>query len=194
MIRAVILAAGESIRMGSPKMLLRYGRTSMIETVITRVTASQVDEVLVVLGAEKKKISDLISDYPVSTVFNSAFTRGMLSSVQVGFRALPDDTQAVLVVLGDQPAVSPAVIDLLLRSYKTGDKGIVIPVRGGKRGHPVLIDIKYRETITDLDPAVGLRELMHNNSEDILLVEVDEPAIHQDIDNREDYERETQNK
>jgi len=187
--RAVILAAGESSRMGKPKLLLPFGRISMIETVIERVAASRIDGVLVVLGAEKDKITDLIKRYAVSTVFNAAYRSGMLSSVQAGFLALPEDTQAVLIVLGDQPAVSPVVIDLLIESYVNTDKSIILPVHRGKRGHPVLIDIKYREKIAGLDPAVGLRAIMHDYSEDIFLVNVDDPAIHQDIDYPIDYER-----
>lgn len=187
MIRAIILAAGESSRMGQPKMLLPFGQASIIETVITGITASCADDIVVVLGAEKERISGLIKKYPVSLVYNPAYPTGMLSSVQAGFAALPDNTRAALIVLGDQPDVSPAVVDLLIKRYNSAEKGILLPVQGGKRGHPVLIDMKYRKMIANLDPAVGLRALMHAQADDILQVEVDDPAVHQDIDNLEDY-------
>jgi molybdenum cofactor cytidylyltransferase len=114
----------------------------------------------------------------------------MLSSVQCGFRNLPSDTEAVLVFQGDQPFVAPSVIDGVIKAYRSSGKGIVIPVYNGKRGHPLLLDSKYRELIEKLDPVEGLRSIAYLYREDVLEVETDDPGILKDFDTYDDYKKE----
>lgn len=194
MIWALILAAGESKRMGKPKLLLPFGEKTIIETVIGNVVKSGVDKVLVVLGSDRKKIEKKIRDYPVKIIVNPHYVRGMLSSVQEGFHALPQEARAVLVVLGDQPAVSSDIINEIIEAFQRTGKGIVVPVYKGNRGHPVLIDMKYRDEVEKLSPEVGLRGIVYNHPEDVLEVQVETPGILQDIDNAGDYRRELKNK
>jgi CTP:molybdopterin cytidylyltransferase MocA len=111
----------------------------------------------------------------------------MLSSVVCGFNALPDDTGAALVFLGDQPGISPGVTDAIIKAYNESLHGIVIPVTNHRRGHPLLVDIKYKKEIGRLDLENGLRALMHLFPEDVLEVEVDEAGILIDIDTPEEY-------
>ena len=189
MIWAVILAAGKSERMGSAKLLLPMGKSTIIETVIGGVLRSRPDGVLVVLGSDREKLEPVIGKYPVRTVFNPDFARGMLSSIQRGLEAVPRDARAVLFFLGDQPAPSAAIINRLIDAYEKTGKGIVLPVYGGRRGHPVLIDLKYRNEIKTLDPEIGLRQLMRDHHEDVLEVRTRSPRVLLDIDTPEDYER-----
>ena len=189
MIQAIILAAGKSERMGRVKPLLPWGRRTLIEAIIDRVARSRAKEVLVVLGAARDDIEPVIAKYHVGRVFNPDFARGMLSSIQRGLEAVPRDAQAVLFFLGDQPAPSAAIINRLIDAYEKTGKGIVLPVCGGRRGHPVLIDLKYRNKIRALDPGIGLRQLMRNHPEDILEVRTRSPRVLHDIDTPEDYER-----
>lgn len=191
MITAIVLAAGESKRMGRPKMLLSYGKKTIIETVIDNIIQSKVDKVLVVLGSDRKKIERKIKDYPdIKIAFNPDYSKGMLSSVQTGFQSLARGTQGVMVLLGDQPSISTAVINNIIDAFKTQKKGIILPVYKKDRGHPVLIDIKYRREVEKLSPEVGLRGLVYGHPEDILEVAVGDPEILQDIDDVEDYRRE----
>jgi len=194
MIWAIILAAGESKRMGKPKLLLPFGEKTLIETVIDNVIKSKAEKILAVLGSDWEKIEKKIKNFPLKIVVNPYFPRGMLSSVQWGFQALPKNTQAVLVVLGDQPAVSSAIINKIIDAFKRIKKGIVLPVYKNNRGHPVLIDMKYRDEVENLSPDVGFRDLVYNHPEDILEVEVGTPGILQDIDDMEDYRRGLKNK
>lgn len=193
MIWAMILAAGESKRMGKPKLLLPFGEKTIIETIVETVVSSEVEKTLIILGSEQEKIEEKIKNYPVKIVYNRDFRSGMLSSVQYGFKALPEETRAVLVVLGDQPKISEAVINKLVDAYKSSGKGIVLPVYNTERGHPVLIDVKYREEVENLNPEVGLRGTVYNHPEDILEVEVETTSIFQDIDDESDYKRELKN-
>lgn len=194
MIWGMILAAGESKRMGKPKLLLPFGEKTIIERVIDSVIQSKLDDVLVVLGAHREKIEKKIKDFSIKIVVNPNFKNDMLSSVQCGFRALPEDVEASLVILGDQPEISIALINKIVEAYKKSKKGIVLPVYRKNRGHPVLIDMKYQGEIEDLNPDLGLRNLVYKHAEDILEVEVKTPSILQDIDTIEDYNRELKSK
>ncbi len=99
-----------------------------------------------------------------------------------------------MAVLGDQPKISTTVINKLVDAYKSSGKGIVLPVHNKERGHPVLIDVKYREEVGNLSPEVGLRGTVYNHPEDILEVDVETSSIFQDIDYESDYKRELENK
>ncbi|MCJ7586638.1 MAG: nucleotidyltransferase family protein [Candidatus Aminicenantes bacterium] len=187
MIWAVVLAAGRSERMGSAKLLLPMGRSTLIETVIRGVLRSRPDGVLVVLGADREKLEPVVGRYPVRTVFNPDFARGMLSSVKRGFEAVPPDARAVLVFLGDQPAPPASVTGRIIDAYRKTGKGIVLPAYRGRRGHPVLVDLKYRDEVGALDPRIGLRQLPRAHPDDVFEVKVRTPAVLRDIDTQEDY-------
>jgi molybdenum cofactor cytidylyltransferase len=188
---AIILAAGSSTRMGTQKLLLPYRESTIIETVVDNVLASTVDRVLVVLGADHLEVTRALQGKPVDFCHNKEHASGMLSSVLCGFRALPEEANAALVFLGDQPEIPPMVTDVVITAYNEDIRGIVIPVFNRRRGHPLLIDLKYRRDIDKLDLEKGLRALMHHFPEDVLEVEVDHPGILVDIDTREDYSKAT---
>jgi len=189
MIQAVILAAGKSERIGRVKPLLPWGKRTLIEATIDGIARSLANETLVVLGAAREVIEPVIAKHDLRTVFNPNFGRGMLSSIQRGLEAVPRNARAVLFFLGDQPPPHPAMINRLIRAYDNTGKGIVLPVHCGRRGHPVLIDLKYRNEIRALDPGIGLRQLMRDHPEDVLEVRTRSPRVLHDIDTPEDYER-----
>ncbi len=186
----IVLAAGESKRMGTPKMLLSYGENTIIETVLDRIESSGVGNILVVTGAGRESLIQKISDRNVEICVNPDYTRGMYSSVKCGFGALPPEADAVIVFLGDQPMVRPELIDRIIKAWKRHGNGIVIPVYGKKRGHPVLIDARYRDEVLNLDPQNGLRSLMMNHSGDIYELETEYSWVLRDIDTASDYQRE----
>ena len=194
MIWAMILAAGESKRMGKPKMLLPFGNSTILENVIATTVRSHVDRALVVLGSHRREIELKIKDLPVTLTYNRRYKNGMLSSIQQGLKILPSDAQATLILLGDQPSVSATMINAMIRVYTDSEPGIILPILKGRRGHPILIDLKYRDEVNRLDPEIGLRELIHRHPEDILEMETSSPAIFQDIDNIYDYHRERMKK
>ena len=187
---SIILAAGESKRMGFPKMILSINGKTMIENVIDHVAESDSDAILVVLGAGSGKLIDIVKKYDVKYCYNENYREGMLSSVRCGFKNLPLDIEAVLVFQGDQPLISPALINSLIREYRSSGKGIVIPVYDGKRGHPLLLDHRYREQIDKLDPDEGLRSITSLYPGDILEVKTDDKGILLDFDTYDDYIKE----
>jgi molybdenum cofactor cytidylyltransferase len=186
---AVILAAGESRRMGQPKLLLPYGSGTIIETIVRTVAASSVDRTLVVLGAQRKDIEEKIRDFAVKKVINREYRKGMFSSILCGFGSLPGSARAAVLVLADQPGIPAGVIDSLIESFLRGKKGLVVPIYRKKRGHPLLLDLKYRREVETLPPDVGLRGLLQRHPEDILEVRVSSPEILRDIDSPGDYRK-----
>ena len=146
---------------------------------------------MVVLGNDSSEITNALGKKAVKYCHNPNPEEGMLSSVVCGFGALPEDANAALVYLGDQPNIPPAITNTIIEAYNDDLHGIVIPVHNHRRGHPLLVDLKYRRDIDRLDLEQGLRSLMHLFPEDVLEVEVDEPGILIDIDTREDYSKAT---
>jgi molybdenum cofactor cytidylyltransferase len=187
---AIILAAGESVRMKTNKMLLPYNGSLIISTVIDKVIRSGVDHILVVLGAFRDEISAVVESMPVTVCYNANYKQGMLTSVQCGFRNMPETAEAGIIFLGDQPMIPDSVSRKIIRSFAETEKGILVPAFQGKRGHPVLISRKYAVAIEKLDPEQGLRALLMKFDEDVLVIEVDLPAILRDIDTVEDYRNE----
>ncbi len=187
---AIILAAGESKRMGFPKMFLTFNGKTMIENVIANVTESKVNNTIVVLGAERDSLIDLIAKSSVMSCYNDKYREGMLSSVKCGFRNLPSDYKAVLVFQGDQPLITPMAINTVIDAYLLSGKGIVIPTYQNRRGHPLLVDRKYRGEIEKLSAAKGLRSLADKFYGDILEIETNESGILRDFDTYEEYKKE----
>ena len=184
---SIILAAGESKRMEVPKMLLPFGNMTIIEKVIDNVRKSGINNIIVVLGADRNKILNTVGLEHVIHCFNDNYKEGMLSSVQCGFKLLPIDFKAVMIFPGDMPLISPEIVKKILNSYYQTRKGLVVPVYRGKRGHPLLIDNKYKYEIDKIDPEEGLRSLAGKFLNDLLEVDTDEKGIIHDIDTRDDY-------
>jgi len=184
---AIVLAGGESKRMGSPKMILPYDGKTIIEKVLDNVLASDIEKVVTVLGSHKDEVLRVIDKLPVLHCYNQNYKDGMLSSVKCGFEFLPADFRAALVFLGDQPMAETYVINKMINAYNESGKGIVVPVFENKRGHPLLADKKYRDEIIKLDDPEGLKGLLRRHPDDLLEVDTENPSVLLDIDTREDY-------
>ena len=186
-IRAIILAAGTSDRMQKNKLLLPYKGKTVLEIVIDNITQSNIENILIVTGAYKDDFSGLLAKLPVKQCYNKEYKKGMLSSVQCGVHNISDTPDAIMIFLADQPDIPGEICDLIIRKYIRSKKGIVIPKYQGHRGHPLLIDWKYKDKIENLNPLVGLRDLLHKYPEDIMDVPVEMPGILKDLDTPEDY-------
>jgi len=186
----LILAAGESKRMGTPKMLLSFAESTIIETVVDRVDKSRVSNIMMVVGAEKDAIIQRTKGRRVVICINPEYKQGMYTSVRHGFHAIPSDADAIVVFLGDQPMIRSSLIDDMIEAWKKSGKGIIIPVYENKRGHPVLIDAKYRKEVDNLDPEAGLRSLMVTFASDIHEMVTGHSSVIRDIDTALDYQRE----
>ena len=189
MICALVLAAGQSRRMGTQKLLLPLEGQPMIVHVVDELLRSPVDQIFVVIGEEGKQISEAIAGRRVHVVTNAHAEGEMLSSVRCGLIAIPDECAGVLVALGDQPSITADVVERLVRALRTTGRGIVVPTYRGQRGHPLLLAMHYRNEILTRYENVGLHGLLQAHPEDVLGVEVAAPGILEDMDVPEDYRR-----
>ncbi len=190
---AIILAAGASTRMKTQKMLLPFNGKTIIENVVDK-ALKITDWVVVVLGSHKEQVAGKISDRNILTTVNENYSTGMLSSVICGFSALPAETKAALIFLGDQPQIPVQAAEMVIDEWEKSGKGIVIPVFNRKRGHPVLIETRFKPEIEKLDPEKGLRLLSQKFENEVYEVNTGIPEILRDIDTPEDYETEINNK
>ncbi|MBK3518869.1 XdhC family protein [Carboxylicivirga marina] len=184
----IILGAGKSSRMKQVKMLLPFNNETIIESVVQTALNSKASHTIVVTGAYEKQISQQIKHLPVKVCYNADFEQGMLSSVQCGVNNA-DAFEAFMVLPGDQPLVKASTIDRLIDAWRRSDKGLVIPTFNGKKGHPVLIHHRYKEQINHLDSNIGLRQLFHEHTDDILYVEIDSEEVLMDLDKPDDYKK-----
>ncbi len=179
--------------MGSVKQLLSLGEQRMIEASLANLQNSLVDEIVVVLGFEAEKILPFVQGQDkVTVVINPRFREGMSASIHHGLRAMNPRATGILIALADQPFIPPEVTNDLIEGFARGDKGIVLPVYQGQRGHPVILDRnKYESELLALEGDVGGKEIVENHPEDVLEVEVFSPEVLIDIDSWEDYQRVT---
>lgn len=190
-IYGVVLAAGLSQRMGTPKQLLPFGEKMILQTVVDVLLCLDLTEVIVVLGHEADQIQETLKDRPVTCCINSAYQEGMFSSVLCGVENIPLSADAMLLALGDQPHIDPDVGKAVVEAYQKNTAGIVIPTLGGKRGHPVVIDLKrYRAEIQSLSGNEGLKPVMRGHGDDTFELRVEDTGILRDLDTPEDYRAE----
>ena len=187
-VTAIILGAGESSRMGRPKMLLPFGDSTMIGTVISNVLASSVEKAIVVLGSNYESHHQVVKDYPVEIVHNTQYREGMLSSVECGLKAVSNSTDAIMVLLGDQPMIQTAEMDQLIESYRGSEKEIAIATHEKKRGHPILFGRKFINEILGFPREASLRDLLQNQTAEILEMKTEHDRILRDIDTENDYQ------
>jgi molybdenum cofactor cytidylyltransferase len=186
-VAAVILAAGTSSRMGQSKLLLPWDDRTVIETIVARLIAARVAEIVVVTGYQADEVARLLANLPVHIVHNPAYAGGeMLSSLQTGLRTVPASTAACLVVMGDQPMIEGRVIARVLAAYAEGQGDIVLPVYRGQRGHPVLIGQRYWPDLLALESGAP-RDVIRRYPDQVAEVCVSTDSILRDIDTPEQY-------
>jgi len=186
---AIVLAAGGATRFGQPKLLLPWSGTTLLGQVVDRaLAAGSIDEVIVVVGCEGERVAAAVSDRPVRVVVNEAWAEGQSSSVRAGLAALPTGVSAALFLLGDQPEVTPEVIEALVQRHRQTLAPIVVPSYRGQRGNPVLFDRAAFAEMGRLSGDVGGRVLIERFQQSVERVAFDAPPPF-DIDTLGDYQR-----
>ncbi len=186
-IKAIVLGAGRSSRMGITKQMLPVGGMTMLQQTISNLLNCPLSGIVVVLGHEAEKIQPLIQAYPVVVVINRDFEKGMSSSIRCAMEQLEPSCGSVLIALGDQPFIQGRIVNRLIDEYLGSDKGIAYPIHAGKRGHPIILDRKYEDEIKLLEGDIGCRQILEAHPEDHLAVEVEDERILWDIDSPADY-------
>jgi len=185
-IAAIVLAAGTSSRMGRPKALVPIGGRPMLERVLAHLKRAPIDGAVVVLGSHADEIRHALDLGSARVVENPGFAEGLGSSLRVGVAAAPPASTHLLIVLGDQPFVSPEAVRELVRAAGSGDGEIYIPTYKGVRGNPVLFSARLAPEAAHIQGDVGCRAMFPRHVRAIREVPVDDPGILVDIDSEEE--------
>lgn len=180
----IILAAGESSRMGRDKALLPYAGSTFVEHLLS-LYLPRVSPVVVVLGHHADEIRSRLGERSgLRFAINTAYRSGQLSSLQAGIRALHPETAAALVTLVDHPGVAGETLDRLLASPGP----LVIPVYRGRRGHPVLFSRPLLDELLALPADGSAKAVVRSHLAEAVQLEVEDPGVLGDVDTPEDYE------
>ncbi|HEX2861597.1 MAG TPA: nucleotidyltransferase family protein [Lacunisphaera sp.] len=185
----ILLAAGASRRMGRPKQLLPVKGKTLVRYVAERVLRAAVSPVVVVLGAEEKKIEPSLAGLPVRLAVNPNWSEGMGSSLRVGVESALDfvpGLHALIIALADQPGLPPEHLDALIARYRRGGCTLVASQTGAARVPPVLFGPEWFPRLRQLTGDAGARDILRENRPDFASVQL---ADNTDLDTHEDYER-----
>ena len=185
-IGAVVLAAGLSSRMGANKLTIPLRGKPLIRHAVEAAVASRASAVVVVTGNNAKGVEAALAGLPVSFVENKEYTRGLSTSLKCGLRALPDDCDGAAILLGDMPLVTPQLIDGLIAAFDPErGRAIVVPVRHGRSGNPVLWARRFFPEMLALEGDTGAKLLLAAHLDLIYEMEADDDGPLIDIDTSE---------
>ena len=187
-IDGIVLAAGESSRMGTDKALLVYRGRTFLENIISTLRQAGVRRVIVVLGHHADLIQQSIDLSKVEIVIHQDYRLGQTSSLQAGLRVLAGkQPDGVVLCLVDHPAISADTIQALMQGFESAGSPVVIPQLRGKHGHPVLVSREVFQQILALGPDEGADTVIHRFRPQTDFVDVADPGILLDVDDPESY-------
>ena len=183
-VAAIVLAAGQSRRMGAiNKLLAEIDGTPMVQRVVDAISASRVETIIVVTGHQAANVRSVLAERTVEFADNPSFDEGLSSSLIAGINALDTDVDGVLICLGDMPRIKPEHIDRLIASFDPSEgRGICVPTARGKRGNPVLFGREFFEDLKSIAGDVGARHLIGEYGDIVHEVELADDSIFVDVD------------
>ncbi len=189
----IVLAAGESRRMGGGKQLLPVEGGTLLGRVLEACLTSGLDEVVLVLGHRADRVraslGDLLTHPKLRIVVNPGYRDGMSTSLATGLRAVEERFDRIMVILGDMPHVSTETVDRLRRAVSASGRPLGAVTFHGRRSHPVVIGREHYGAIRNQEGDRGARDLFRDHPEAVCLVEAEAAYEPSDIDTRADYER-----
>lgn len=186
-VAAVVLAAGQSRRMGAENKLLEVvnGKAMVVHAVETAL-AADTTSVTVVVGHQAEQVKKALANFNVSFVLNPNYDAGLSTSLKAAADVMPEKADALIVLLGDMPQVTARHVDRLIAAFNPLEgRAICVPTHEGKRGNPVLWARHFVKEMSDLRGDVGAKHLIGMNEDSVAEVEMSDPAILRDIDTPE---------
>lgn len=189
MITGIVLAAGTSTRLGTPKQLLELDGRPLLQHVVDAACASSLDEVLIVLGHEAEIIQVVVAlPDTARAVLNEDYETGQSSSLRAGLAAASHRSEAAAILLGDQPGMTPALIDEVIERWRATNAPIVRPTFQGTPGHPVIVGRGEWGSFARVEGDRGAGAEMERDPARVEIVEMGMPPL-EDVDTWEQYER-----
>ncbi|HEX3270641.1 MAG TPA: molybdenum cofactor cytidylyltransferase [Ktedonobacterales bacterium] len=188
-VAAIILAAGRSSRMGSHKLLLPYKGRPIVNWVLVAACASQTDPVIIVLGHEAQQVdAALQAERWFLAIHNPWYADGMSTSLRIGLAATPKNADGAIILLGDQPLITPEIIDAMIAESARDPDVIIAASYQGRRGNPVLFPRQYFGELEAITGDEGGRSVLARHPEQVRLVEIDDALAGFDVDTPEEYQ------
>jgi len=177
MISAILLAAGQSKRMGDENKLVKnFQGIPLIKHSVRNILASFIGELIIVLGHQKEIIEKLIDkNEKIKFVFNQDFESGMATSIKTGLKHLSEETEAFFICLGDMPMVNKDIFNLLIKSKN--NREIIVPTYKNKQGNPILFSKSMKKKIMTIEGNVGAKKILELNKDKILNIETNDQSI-----------------
>ena len=188
-ISAILLGAGESRRMGANKLLLPWGKKTVLTHCADALIQSMVKEVIVVLGDRTKILKNQLRGRKVKVIMNPYYRRGMSTSIRKGIRAIDPNSYGILIALGDMPFLGSRTVNSLIRTFSQGKGTIVVPSFRGRKGHPVIFHRKYEKELLQLKEDVGGKSIIESHPGEVRLVQIRSEGVIKDIDTWKDYKK-----
>ena len=188
-IAGVLLAAGESKRLGQPKQLLRWHGRALIEHAAQAALDAGLDPVVVVIGSRADDMRAALRSTAVALVENPRWLEGMSTSLQAGLSALPAGAVAAILLLVDQPRVSANHLRALIAAYHTSGRPIIVSAFKGRRASPTLFDRSLFDQLMQISGDAGGRSVIQANPDLVEMIEVENELALIDIDTLEDWQR-----
>jgi molybdenum cofactor cytidylyltransferase len=188
-ISGLVLGAGASSRFGQPKQLLPYGGSTLLGWVINQAErATGLDEVIVVLGRAADEIREKVVFGNAKVAENPVFGEGCASSYRAGVGALDPRSDAIMILLGDQPGVDPETINRMAAEWRRGDGQIALASYQGRKGHPMLFAKPLFDKLVGLHGDKAAWKLVDANPDLVRVIPFDRP-FPEDINTLEDFQR-----
>lgn len=192
MLRGIVLAAGESRRMGRPKagLLVTPGGATFARAAVSTLQTAGLGEIVVVAGAHLEAVTTAVAGMPnVVVIPNANWAAGQLSSLLAGLTAVDSpDLEALVVALVDCPLVTPDTVDRLIATWRATRAPVVRPALAGRHGHPVVFDRAAFKALRDAPADVGAKAVVRHYGAAVVDVPVDDAGVLADIDTPGDYE------
>ena len=188
-VAAIILAAGRSSRMGSHKLLLPFRGRPIVNWVLAAACASQADPVIVIIGHEAEKIdAALRAERWFLAIHNPWYVEGMSTSLRIGLAATPKDVDGAIILLGDQPLVTPEIINTMIAESTNTPDAIIAASYQGQRGNPVLFPRQYFGELEAITGDEGGRSVLARYPNRVRLLEINDALAGFDVDTPEEYQ------
>ena len=189
MISAILLAAGQSKRMGGDnKLIKKYNKKYLINHIIGTLIKSKVNKIIVVLGFQKSKVRKIIvKNKKINFVFNKNYKSGMASSIKTGLKRISEKSIGFLIVQADMPLISKKIIDSLCYAIRNSNKEIVVPIYKRKMGNPIGFKRSMTRILNKTSGDSGAKKIILRNKKKLGLIKVNSKSIFKDFNTKRDF-------
>ena len=185
-VAAIVLAAGRGTRMGGAKMTAQLGGRPLVRYPLEAAAQSRAAPLVTVVGHAAGSVTAVLGGIDTQVVENPRFEDGMSTSLKAGLAALPETADAAVILLGDMPHVTPAIIDRLIDAFAAAPQAqAVVPIVNGQRGNPILLARSLFPDVMRLEGDVGARRLLATAGDRVVEVAMEDAAVLTDVDTPE---------